>query len=173
MRSGVAGIRAGDGRQRRARRARILRARHARTQARSVTPAGYSGTPLPRKLGIKDGHRVLLSGAPPKFDKTLGTLPASVRVHRRSGRDPYDVILLFARTRGALARGVRAMKDRLDPAGGLWLCWPKKASGVATDLADGVVRQAGLDAGLVDNKVCAVDETWSGLRFVYRLEDRA
>lgn len=134
--------------------------------------AGYSGTPLPRKLGIEPGHRVLLARAPVGFEATLGELPPGAATVRRAGRGPYDVILLFADRRSGLGRRLGALKARLRPDGGLWICWPKKASGVPTDLADGVVRESGLGAGLVDNKVCAVDGTWSGLRFVYRLADR-
>ncbi len=134
--------------------------------------AGYSGTPLPRKLGIKPGHRVLLSGAPEGFEATLGELPPRARTARRAGGAPYDLILLFADRGSTLDRRLGPLKARLRPDGGLWICWPKKSSGVPTDLADGAVRERGLAAGLVDNKVCAVDETWSGLRFVYRLADR-
>jgi hypothetical protein len=88
------------------------------------------------------------------------------------GSDPLDVILAFVRSRSELERGLEAWQAALDPAGGLWIAWPKRSSGVATDLSDGVVREAGLAGGLVDNKVCAIDATWSGLRFVVRLADR-
>ncbi|MEN8375075.1 MAG: DUF3052 domain-containing protein [Gemmatimonadota bacterium] len=134
--------------------------------------AGYSGTPLPRKLGIKPGHRVALLGAPEGFSAALGNLPERVRTTRRAAAGPYDVMVLFADRRSRLARRIGAAKAKLAPNGGLWICWPKKSSGVPTDLADGVVREAGLASGLVDNKVCAVDDIWSGLRFVYRLADR-
>lgn len=137
-----------------------------------MSGAGYSGTPLPRKLGIKEGHRVLLAGAPHGFRDTLAPLPSGVRIDGRASRDDYDVVLLFALRGSTLGRRLPALARRLAWAGGLWICWPKKASGVLTDLSDGAVRAAGLGAGLVDNKVCAVDETWSGLRFVYRVEDR-
>jgi hypothetical protein len=136
--------------------------------------AGYSGTPLPRKLGIRDGHRVLLAGAPADFD--LGDLPAvdlhDVDVQRRAGRAPYDVIVAFTPDRSTLDRRFPALARRLVTNGGLWVAWPKRSSGVATDLDENVVREVGLAAGLVDNKVCAVDATWSGLRFVVRLRDR-
>ncbi len=134
-------------------------------------PAGYSGTPLAKKLGIKPGSRVGLIGAPADFEQTLEALPEGVDLSRRAaGR--FDVVVLFT-TRGAeLARRFPKLADKLRPDGGLWVAWPKKSSGVATDLDFGRVQRTGLDAGLVDNKVCAVDETWSGLRFVYRLRDR-
>ena len=134
-------------------------------------PAGYSGTPLPRKLGIKPGHRLGLIGAPEGFDATLGELPGDVAVRRRA-RGPLDVVVAFFVERVALERRVAALKGTLDPAGGLWIAWPKRASGVATDLDENVVRELGLAAGLVDNKVCALDAVWSGLRFVYRVRDR-
>jgi hypothetical protein len=137
-----------------------------------VSPAaGYSGTPLPRKLGIKPGARVGLIGAPAGFDITLGDLPPDVVV-RRSVRGAFDVLVAFFDSLAALERRLPALRGALDPAGGLWIAWPKRSSGVETDLSDGVVRELGLAAGLVDNKVCAIDEVWSGLRFVYRLADR-
>ena len=133
--------------------------------------AGYSGTPLPKKLGIRPGHRVALLHAPEGFEDTLGELPGDVAVRRRA-RGPLDVIVAFVRSRTELDRGLEEWRAALDPAGGLWIAWPKQSSGVATDLSDGVVRAAGLARGLVDNKVCAIDTTWSGLRFVVRLADR-
>ncbi len=136
-----------------------------------MATAGYSGTPLAKKLGIKAGHRVGLIGAPELFEATLEGLPEGVRFSRRAaGR--FDVIVFFTRKASELGRRFAKLAARLDKAGGLWVAWPKKASGVATDLVEGVVRRTGLDGGLVDNKICAVDETWSGLRFVYRLKDR-
>ena len=101
----------------------------------------------------------------------MGELPLGVEVLRRA-RHPLDVIVAFSVRRAALARRLPALRAALDPAGGLWIAWPKRSSGVDTDLSDSVVRELGLDAGLVDNKVCAIDATWSGLRFVYRLRDR-
>jgi hypothetical protein len=132
--------------------------------------AGYSGTPLVQKLGIKSHHRVALVAAPPEF--VLGALPAgaALQTHLRGGA--LDVILFFAASRSQLSERYAALAARLTPAGGLWIAWPKKASGMATDLSEDIVRAIGLEAGLVDNKVCAVDETWSGLRFVIRLADR-
>jgi fermentation-respiration switch protein FrsA (DUF1100 family) len=135
-------------------------------------PAGYSGTPLVRKLGIKPEARLGLIGAPEGFDDTLGELPPGVRVRRRLGGEPFDVIVAFHSSRADLERRLPALAAALDPAGGLWLAWPKRASGVATDVTEDVVRSSGLAAGLVDNKVCAIDQTWSGLRLVYRLRDR-
>lgn len=133
--------------------------------------AGYSGTPLPKKLGIKERHRVALINAPAEFTATLGTLPAGVEIVRQL-RTPLDVMLFFTKSESELLKRFGALAGKLSPAGGLWIVWPKKAAGVATDLTENVVRRIGLDAGLVDNKVCAIDETWSGLRFVIRLKDR-
>ncbi len=137
----------------------------------AVPPAGYSGTPLVRKLGIKPEARLGLIAAPEGFDKVLGELPPGVVVRRRlQGR--FDVIVAFSVRRSELEKQLPAWRAALDEAGGLWLAWPKRTSGVPTDLGEGVVRELGLASGLVDNKVCAVDETWSGLRFVYPLADR-
>jgi hypothetical protein len=134
--------------------------------------AGYSGTPLPRKLGIKAGHRVLLSKPPASFVAELEPLPEGAVLHRRAASGPYDVIVGFCADQEALVGGFRKWRGLLDQAGGLWIGWPKKASGVATDLTETVVREYGLAEGLVDNKVAALDMTWSGLRFVVRLTDR-
>jgi hypothetical protein len=134
--------------------------------------AGYSGTPLPRKLGIKPGARLALIGAPDGFDSTLGSLPEAVTVGRRLGRRPFDVIVAFFLRRALLERRLAELAAALEPAGGLWIAWPKRASGVVTDVTEDVVRTLGLTAGLVDNKVCAIDDIWSGLRLVYRLRDR-
>jgi hypothetical protein len=128
--------------------------------------AGYSGTPLPKKLGLKEASRVLLSEAPPGFAATLGELPAGARVATK-GQGPFDVVVWFCRSVADLERGL-ASRVAATGEGTLWICWPKKASGVATDLTESVVQRAGLDAGLVDSKVAAVDETWSGLRFTRR-----
>jgi hypothetical protein len=135
--------------------------------------AGYSATPLAGKLGIKPGHRVALVDAPESFAQTLGELPEGVTLHTGvPGKVPFDVIVFFTDRRARLRQRFAALAARLSPAGGFWVAWPKKASGVATDLTEDLVREVGLDGGLVDNKVCAVDETWSGLRFVFRLQDR-
>lgn len=133
--------------------------------------AGYSGTPLPKKLCIKEGARVALANAPAGFETTLGPLPEGAGFVPAS-RKGLDVVLLFARSRAELVRKFESLAARIRPDGSLWVAWPKRASGVETDLAEPYVRQHGLDVGLVDVKVCAVDETWSGLRFVYRLKDR-
>ena len=134
--------------------------------------AGYSGTPLPKKLGIKAGHRVLVLGAPAGFAKTLGPLPDAVVTGTRAGGGPYDVVVCFVTGRAALARQFKALRQVLQPNGGLWAAWPKKASGVKTDVTEDTVRAVAFPLGLVDNKVCAIDETWSGLRCVIRLENR-
>jgi hypothetical protein len=137
----------------------------------SAGSAGYSGTPLVRKLGINPGSRLGLLRAPGGFDTTLGELPYGVSVRRRA-RGPLDVIVAFYSRRSELEQRLPALRACLDPAGGLWIAWPKRASGVATDVSENVVRELGLAAGLVDNKVCAIDEVWSGLRLVFRLRDR-
>jgi len=135
--------------------------------------AGYSGTPLPKKLGIQEGHRVALVHAPAGFEKTLGDLPPAVALQAGlTGSMPFDVILVFVTRRASLERQLAALRRRMDPAAGLWVAWPKKASRVPTDMTEDVVREIALPTGLVDNKVCAIDETWSGLRLVIRLEHR-
>jgi hypothetical protein len=136
----------------------------------TASSAGYSGTPLPAKLGIKPEHAVLLDGMPGHVD--LGQLPAGVNPHRRPGRAPYDVILTFCPDLARLRRRFPELAVRLTTAGALWVAWPKRASGVPTDLDENIVRDLGLSAGLVDVKVCAIDATWSGLKFVRRLRDR-
>ena len=133
-----------------------------------MSEAGYSGTPLAKKLGMKPGHRVAFVNAPPGFAEQFSDVQVLARL-----RGPLDVVVLFATTRTELARRFPVAKRALAGNGGLWVAWPKKASGVATDLRFEVVQPLGLAEGLVDNKVCAIDETWSGLRFVYRLADRA
>lgn len=139
----------------------------------TTPPAGYSGTPLPKKLGIKPGSRVLLDGAPDGFETThLAPLPDGVELHRRVGKAPYDVVLAFRSDARTLVTNLSRDIARTTTPGRLWLAWPKKASGVATDLTGDVVREEGLAAGVVDIKVCAIDETWSGLAFVRRVADR-
>src|SRR5262245_9024681 len=133
--------------------------------------AGYSDTPLAKKLGIKEKFRVALVGAPLGFRRELGDLPDGVSFVT-SLEAQLDLILFFAKTQSELTRNFSRLAAKLTPAGMLWIAWPKKASGVATDLADYNVRQIGLDAGLVDTKVCAVNEVWSGLKFVIRVKDR-
>jgi hypothetical protein len=136
-----------------------------------MSTAGYSGTPLPRKLGIREGSRVLLVAAPAGIPAALGELPAGVELVPAGAAD-LDVAVLFAGGEAALRTQFADLARALAPAGGLWVAWPKRSSGVATDLDENVVRAVGLEAGLVDNKVCAIDATWSGLRFVRRLLDR-
>ena len=128
--------------------------------------AGYSGTPLPKKLGIKPGSVVALVGAPAAFEHTLGALPAGVTL-RRSLRGAYDLLLWFPKSRSDLQRRVAQMRDRIG-RNGLWIIWPKQASGVTTDLTQTVVRQTGLARGLVDYKVAAIDATYTGLKFALR-----
>jgi len=132
--------------------------------------AGYSGTPLAKKLGIKEGCRLGLLGMPDGL--SLGDLPPGVEV-RRAARGPLDVIVSFHTTRQDLARRLPALMRALDVDGGLWVAWPKKASGVSTDITEDVVREVALPTGLVDVKVCAIDDTWSGLRLCLRKELRA
>jgi len=139
--------------------------------------AGYSGTPLPQKLGLKPGARFGLVKPPPDFARTLGALPAGVAAREvPAGRSQFDVLVCFAPTMAEVARRIPALKARLDPAGGLWMAWPKRtrkpSPGMVTDVTENDVRAVGLAAGLVDNKVCAIDDVWSGLRFVFRLVDR-
>ena len=126
--------------------------------------AGYSGTPLPKKLGIKDGTRVALLGAPASF--ALADLPDGAVVHR-GARAAADLSLWFVRSKAELLRGVRAMKPR-SAASGLWIVWAKKASPLFNGVSENDVRDAALAAGMVDFKVCAVDDDWSGLRFNLR-----
>ena len=130
--------------------------------------AGYSGTPLAAKLGIKDRTRVLLLGAPDLPDLAP---PPGASVHRRRASGAYDVIVLFAANARSLER-FAALIPSVDAAGALWACWPKRSSGVATDLDEAAVRAHGLGAGLVDVKIAAIDSTWSGLKFVRRRADR-
>jgi len=131
-----------------------------------ANPAGYSGTPLPKKLGIKEGSVVALLDAPRGFRTTLGKLPAGVRLRTQAdGR--CTLTLWFTRSLADLACGMRKAVA-LAAQGTVWILWPKLASGVATDLKEGIVQEAGLAAGLVDYKVCAVDATWSGLAFARR-----
>jgi hypothetical protein len=125
-----------------------------------------------RKLGINPGATAALIRAPAGFDSVLGEMPDGVTIRRRL-RGPCDVIVSFHVDRAELECRLPALRGALAQDGGLWLAWPKRSSGVATDLSDGSVRELGLAAGLVDNKVCAIDETWSGLRFVYRLANRS
>lgn len=130
--------------------------------------AGYSGTPLPRKLGIVEGSRVVLIGTPPDV---LIDLPAGTPVRTRAGGHA-DVVVAFFTARAAFARRLAVLGRTVFPSGGLWIAFPKKASGVATDMTDHVIREVALPTGLVDNKVCAIDDTWTGVRLVWRRELR-
>jgi hypothetical protein len=141
----------------------------------SVPPqsgAGYSRRSLVEKLGIKRGDRVVVCTAPADFASALGALPAGATLERRLMAHS-TMIIAFSKNSKALQAGFRRWKNALAKDGALWACWPKRSSGVTTDLSENDVRHIGLACGLVDVKVCAVDETWSGLRFVYRLKDRA
>jgi hypothetical protein len=131
--------------------------------------AGYSGTPLVKKLGIKDGDEVVALGAPEGFADLVDDAPVTfaTRVPRKA-----DVIVAFFTKRADLVKRIGGCGNAIFPNGGLWVAWPKKASGVATDITEDTVREVALPLGLVDNKVCAIDEVWSGLRVVWRRERR-
>ena len=133
--------------------------------------AGYSGTPLAQKLGIKPGHSVALLKAPDGFEATLAGLPEGVTI-RTAARGTNDVLVSFHTRRADLEKRLPILVDAMDVDGGLWIAWPKRASGVPTDITEDTVREVALPIGLVDNKVCAVDDTWSGLRVVWRRELR-
>ncbi len=137
-------------------------------------PAGYSGTPLARKLGVVEGSSVVLVNAPEGFEEVLAA-PDGTEMRRHlppAGRRSVDVAVLFTTGRADLDRRFPRVAASVRPAAGLWVAWPKRSSGVATDLTENVVREVGVAHGMVDNKVCAVTDVWSGLRFVYRLADR-
>lgn len=131
----------------------------------------YSGTPLPKKLGIREGSRVYLAGAPEGFDAILGPLPAGVQRLGRAG-SAMDVVVLFVTRERDLRSRFAKLAAGLERAGRLWVAWPKKASGLPTDLDFDTVQRIGLDTGLVDNKSASVTEAFQGLQFVYRLQDR-
>ena len=133
--------------------------------------AGYSGTPLVKKLGIKEGSRIALVNAPEDFQADVGELPADV-TFMKSTTKSLDLILFFVLSERALAKDFAKLAARLTSNGMIWIAWPKKSSGVTTDLMFERVQRIGLDAGLVDVKICAIDDIWSGLKFVYRLKDR-
>jgi len=136
---------------------------------RSGTTFGYSGTPLIKKLGIKPGARLQFVSEPKNFAGLLGELPDGSRI---ASRGTLDFAILFVKSQSELKKGFARLRDRLESNGMLWVSWPKKTSGVETDLNEGIVRTFGLESGLVDVKVCAIDDTWSGLKFVRRLKDR-
>ena len=129
--------------------------------------AGYSGTPLVQKLGIEEGHRVAILAAPPGFD--LGTLPTGAMLQKSlAGKAPLDVVIQFCTKRAVFEAQLAKIRPRMAPACGVWIAWPKAASKLPTEVTENVVREVALPTGLVDNKVCAIDETWSGLRLVIR-----
>jgi hypothetical protein len=134
--------------------------------------AGYSDTPLAKKLGIKAGFRVGFVNSPKGFKEELGSLPADVRISVGQLTKPLDLIILFTYSERKLKLEFPLLAENLSVNGMLWVAWPKKSSGVPTDLSFDNVQQTGLHAGLVDVKICAVNEIWSGLKFVYRLKDR-
>jgi hypothetical protein len=158
------------------------------TAVTPAQPAGYSGTPLPKKLGIKPGARVGLAGAPDGFGALLEPLPDGARVEAGApaaaaagavlpgavlpGIGPFDVIVFFTVEQAELAGRLSELRARMAPAAGLWIAWPKRASRVPTDMTEDVIREIALPTGLVDNKVCAIDQVWSGLRLVIRRELR-
>src|SRR5258708_40370428 len=135
--------------------------------------AGYSATPLARKLGIYSGHVIALLDAPPGFPGLLAPLPDGVETHTAlDGGGPFDVVVCFTTLRAVLEKRVAEVRPALAPAGGLWVAWPKRASGVPTEVTEDTVRDVALPTGLVDNQGCAIDATWSGLRLVIRRELR-
>jgi hypothetical protein len=131
---------------------------------------GYSGTPLPKKLGIKNGFRVALVDPPQEVFKELK--PHLDNCEMADGKSAIDFSIVFTKSKAALAQEFRRITKQLAPTGMLWVSWPKKSSGVPTDLTENIIREIGLAAGLVDVKVCAVTDVWSGLKFVRRLKDR-
>ena len=133
--------------------------------------AGYSGTPLVKKLGIKQGFDVAFLNAPENFVKQLD-LPTDVNIRSHSKIKDFDFMLVFVKSQTILTTAFTPYSRKIKPGGMLWISWPKKTSGVQTDLTENIVREIGLAAGLVDVKVCAIDDVWSGLKFVYRLKDR-
>ena len=136
-------------------------------------PAGYSGTPLPQKLGIGEDDAVALIGAPGWLEDALAEVPGVAEMHTDlDGGALFDVIVVFVSWRAELEAELGRLRDRMAPACGLWVAWPKKAAKVPTDISDNVIREVALPTGLVDNKVCAIDETWSALRLVIRRENR-
>src|SRR5579863_3571710 len=133
---------------------------------------GYSGTPLPKKLGVKDQFRVRFVDAPSEVLSELKEAVAGCKAVR-DGKTPLDFAMIFTKSKAELTGEFKQIAQQLAPAGMLWVSWPKKSSGVASNLDENIVREIGLAAGLVDVKVCAVTDIWSGLKFVRRLKDRA
>lgn len=133
---------------------------------------GYSGTPLVKKLGIKPGARVWVKNRVSGYEKLVAPLPEGVKILSRAGKE-LDVVHFFTKQATELFRELPRMMERIAADGAIWVSWPKRASRVATDVTEDVVREAALPLGLVDVKVCAVDEVWSGLKLVIRKELRA
>jgi hypothetical protein len=142
--------------------------------SQSSQSSGYSGTPLPKKLGIKAGHYVLFDNAPEGFDPQPLPYDVKLETTEDNGAGPYDVIVAFAKDHAALTEGYETLPPLLAKSGALWMCWPKKASGIVTDVTESLVREdaLALPIGLVDVKIAAIDATWSGLKLVYRLDRR-
>jgi hypothetical protein len=133
--------------------------------------AGYSGTPLPRKLGVKEDQKIALINAPLNFERELGVIPANTKLVKRLVA-PLDLVLFFVDREKTLSKQFPELAKKLSTNGMIWIAWPKKSSGVQTDLIFERVQRIGLDCGLVDVKICAIDDIWSGLKFVIRLKDR-
>jgi hypothetical protein len=133
--------------------------------------AGYSATPLPQKLGIKEGMTLSILDAPDNFAEALGQLPAGVTVLDHPV--PSDIFIVFGKWADELDAAFHGAASLLPPGGAIWVAWPKRSSGVETDITEDTLRDLFLPSGMVDNKVCAIDNTWSGLRFVVRKENRA
>ncbi len=135
-------------------------------------PAGYSGTPLVKKLGIKPGFTMLIKYKPDNYFSLLEALPTDVTIQEKEGDQPVDFIHVFVKDAGVLINDFPSLKKQLAKTGLMWVSWPKKAAKIPTDVDGNLVREIGLSNGLVDVKVCAVDEIWSGLKFVYRVKER-
>ncbi len=134
--------------------------------------AGYSETPLLKKLGIKSGHHVLIINEPASYWKEISPLPEGTQIKKRTGKTPLDFIHLFVKERKVYEKEVLNLRKQLQPNGMIWISWPKKASKVETDMNEDVIRNFALQNGLVDVKVCAVDEIWSGLKLVIPVKMR-
>jgi hypothetical protein len=135
--------------------------------------AGYSGTPLPKKLGIKPESRLLVVAAPDGFIRAdLAGLPPGVRVHTKPGGPAYDVVVVFVRSAAEFFRRFEPLTNRITPAGRLWVAWPRKAGGYPSDMTENAIRDHAVELGLVDNKVAAISEAWSGLQIVHRVKNR-
>jgi len=135
-------------------------------------PAGYSGTPLPRKLGLKPGHAVAVLNGPPGLAESLAAQSGADVAEALPAAGLLDVIVTFVRWREEFESQLPGLRERMAPACGLWIAFPKRAARVPTDMTDHVIREVALPTGLVDNKVCAIDETWTGVRLVIRRELR-